>query len=204
MAEQTYQHMTGALAVSRPCPLIVCQLQRGAPLRHAYVNKPTNSFVTQQHTQLNIPAVQRESRVGQKNLALVSSRRRGDDGSGSKAHNVQQHASPRVIHNHTPAIYVVKLSDKFVHCACVFTALKCRGADNSGDGLGAYRTYLGVNHRNRMLATVHFVPRCTCVLRPLRITVMTVLMTPELVEAADWTTKSVALNSSRLMPDKVT
>ena len=88
MAEETYQHMTGVLAVSRPSPLIVCQLQRGAPLRHAYVNKPTNSPVMQQHTQPNIPAVQRESRVGQKNWARVSSRRGGDDGSESKAQHI--------------------------------------------------------------------------------------------------------------------
>ncbi len=40
VAEETYQHMTGALAVSRPCPLIVCQLQREAPLRNACVNTP--------------------------------------------------------------------------------------------------------------------------------------------------------------------
>jgi len=184
--EETYQHMTGALAVSRPSPLIVCQLQRGAPLRRAYVNKPTNSLVMQQHTQLNIPAVQRESRVGQKNLALVSSRRRGDDGSESKAQHVQQLASPRVIHNHTPAIYDVKLSDRFVHCACVFTAVMCQGADNSRDGT---EHILGVNHRiwwYTYLAAVYYcVPRCTCVLRPLNLTVMT----PELFEAADWTTK---------------
>lgn len=138
--------------------MIVCQLQRGAPLRQAYVNKPTNSLLMQQDTQLNVPAVQRGSRVGQKNLALVSSRRRGDDGSESKAHHVKQHASPRVIHNHTPAIYDIKLSDKLVHCACVFTALLCRAADSSRDGLGANISW-GLT---TVYATVYYCsPRCT-------------------------------------------
>ena len=43
----------------------------------------------------------------------------------------------------------------------------CLGADNSRDGLGAYRTYLGVNHRIRYVATVLLLTTLHVLLRPL-------------------------------------